>query len=156
MSELVLKKEDIIEASNSRDKWLGVMSAFAIAWYSFCLLVFVMMVSIGNGAMLELYSDAQLAYLSTTPFWVKMANAISIMAGLTGSIYLLLRRSSAYYWFALCLFALLAMIVDVAMRGGFKIMSPTLLSVSFTGFIVGLYLFWASYSARNDGELNAT
>jgi len=132
------------------------MSAFAIAWYSFCLLVFVMMVSMGNDALLGIYSENQIAYLISTPFWVKMANAVSILAGLIGSVYLLLRRQSAYYWFALCLVALMLMMLDASLRNGFEIMGASLMGISIIGFVVGIYLFWAAYLARDHGELNET
>lgn len=156
MSELVLTEDSIVKAEgDSRDRWLGIMSAFAIAWYSFCLLIFVMMVSLGKEAMLGLYSENQIAYLIATPFWAKMANAVSILAGLIGSVYLLLRRKSSYYWFALCLVALLLMMLDASLRNGFEIMGASLLGISIIGFIVGIYLFWAAYLARDHGELTA-
>lgn len=156
MSELVLDEKSALGASKNSDRWLGIMAAFAIAWYAFCLLVFVVTISMGADAVKGVYSEPQVTYLTQTPFWVKMANVVSVMAGLIGSAYLLLRRSSAYYWFALCLAALLIMILDASLRDGFEIMGPSLLGISIIGFIVGIYLFWASYLARNQGELNAT
>lgn len=157
MDEIVLTKDSIVKTENNvRDKSLGVMSAFAVAWYSFCLLVFVMMVSVGEKAIINVYSAEQVEYLISTPFWVKAAQAVSTLAGLIGSVYLLLRRSSAYHWFALCLAALLVMIFDASLRGGFEIMGSSLMGISLIGFIVGIYLFWAAYSARNEGELSTT
>ena len=157
MDELVLTKDSIAKTQKTaRDKSLGVMSAFAVAWYSFCLLVFIMIVSFGDKAIVNVYSAEQIEYLMSTPFWVKAAQAVSTLAGLIGSVYLLLRRSSAYYWFALCLAALLVIIFDASLRGGFEIMGSSLMGISLIGFIVGIYLFWAAHSARNEGELSAT
>jgi len=157
MGELVLTEDNVVGAENSvRDRSLGVMAAFAVAWYSFSLLVFVMLFSLGDRAVMNIYSGEQLEYLISTPFWVKAAQATSTIAGLIGSAYLLLRRSSAYYWFALCLASLLLMMCDAYLRGGYKIMGPTLMGVSLIGFVIGIYLFWAAYSARDEGELNAT
>lgn len=157
MSELVLTDENALKAqSNNRDRWLGIMSAFAVAWYSFCLLVFVMMLSMGEKTLLGLYSENQLTYLISTPFWVNIANAVSILAGLIGSVYLLLRRKSAYYWFTLCLGSLMLIMLDASLRDGFHIMGASLLGISIIGFIIGIYLFWAAYLARDQGDLNAT
>lgn len=157
MDELGLTDGSVAKAElKTRDKWLGIMSAFAVAWYIFCLIVFVAMISIGNKALSGLYSDAQIVYLSATPFWVKMAHATSVLAGLIGSVYLLLRRKSAYYWFALCLVALMIMMLDASLRNGFEIMGPSLMGVSIIGIIVGIYLFWAAYLARDHGELSAS
>lgn len=157
MDELVLTEDGIVKTeTNARDKSLGVMSAFAVAWYVFCLLVFVIMLSVEEKTIFNVYSSEQIEYLISTSFWVKAAQAVSTLAGLIGSVYLLLRRSSAYYWFALCLAAFLVMIFDASLRGGFQIMGSSLMGVSLVGFIVGIYLFWAAYSARNQGDLSAT
>jgi len=81
---------------------------------------------------------------------------VSVGAGLIGSAYLMLRRKSAYYWFAASLVCLLVMMLDASLRGGFDTMGASLMGISTVSFIIGIYLFWAAYSARNQGELNAT
>ena len=157
MGELVLTKDDILDAGKTtRDRWLGVMSAFAVAWYIFNLMVFVMLLSLGENSVSAVYNDAQLSYLIATPFWVNAAHAAAIGAGLIGSAYLLLRRSTAYYWFGACLAALLIMMLDASLRGGFEIMGESLTGISLISFVIGIYLFWAAYLARNGGELSAT
>lgn len=157
MSELVLTEESALKAErHRRDTWLGVMASVAIAWYFFNLTVFVMTIVMSDSAILGLYEAEQIRYLIDTPFWAKMANAVSVLSGLIGSAYLLLRRKSAYYWFMLCLVSLLILLLDASLRSGFDIMGPSLLGISTISFIVGIYLFWAAYLAHDEGELSAT
>lgn len=157
MTELLLTEDSILNAeSHRRDKWLGVMACTAMAWYCFHLTIFIMTIVMSDSAILGLYEPGQITYLIETPFWAKMANSASVLTGLIGSAYLLLRRNSAYYWFVGCLVSLLLLLLDAALRNGFEIMGPSLLGVSAMSFIVGIYLFWAAYLAHNDGELSAT
>ena len=157
MSEIVLTEDSVFKAKSiARDKWLGIMASVAIAWYFFNMTVFIMTIVMTDSVILGLYETEQITYLMETPFWAKMANAVSVLTGLIGSAYLLLRRKSAYYWFMLCLVSLLILLLDAALRSGFQIMGPSLLGVSATSFIVGIYLFWAAYLAHSDGELTAT
>ncbi|MEP3889684.1 MAG: hypothetical protein ABJN69_04405 [Hellea sp.] len=150
-----MTEDSVLKPGNrKRDTWLGIMASVAIAWYFFNMTVFIMTIVMSDSAILGLYEAEQITYLMETPFWAKMANAVSVLAGLIGSAYLLLRRNSAYYWFMLCLVNLLILLLDAALRGGFQIMGPSLLGVSAASFIVGIYLFWAAYLAHDGGELN--
>ena len=157
MTDLVLTEDlSVSNVTTRNDKWLGIMASMAVAWYIFSALVLVMMLSLNENAVLGLYSADQISYLAATPFWAKFAHVISIFSGLIGSVYLLLRRKSSYHWFASCLVALMFVKLDASLRGGFDIMGPSMMGISLTEFIIGIYLFWAAYSARNQGELSTT
>jgi len=157
MSEVVYAEElSPTDQRVTRDRWLGIMAAIAVAWYSFSLLVIVIMLSAEKATVFSLYTPEQLAYLAAMPFMVNVAHVVSVGAGLIGSAYLMLRRKSAYYWFAASLVCLLIMMLDASLRGGFDTMGASLMGISTVSFIIGIYLFWAAYSARNQGALNAT
>jgi len=140
----------------AQDKWLGIMASMAVAYYIFSLMVFVMVLSLNANSISNLYNAEQLSYLSSTPFWARSAHVLSIFSGLIGSAYLLMRRKSAYYWFASCLVALLVVKLDASLREGFETMGSSMMGISLVEFIIGIYLFWAAYSARNQGELTTT
>ncbi|WP_154813713.1 hypothetical protein [Hellea balneolensis] len=157
MTDLILTEELELPATKSpRDRWLGIMASMAVAWYIFSLMVFVAMLSLNTNSISSLYTAEQLSYLTVTPFWTKFAHVVSIFSGLIGSAYLLLRRQNAYYWFAACLVALMLIKLDASLRGGFEIMGASLMGISLTEFLIGIYLFWAAYSAKRQGELSTT
>lgn len=157
MTELLLTEEFTAPVDKTpRDKWLGIMASMAVAWYVFSLMVFVMMLSLNTNSLSNIYSPEQLSYLGATPFWAKFSHVVSIFSGLIGSAYLLLRRKNAYFWFAACLGALLVLKLDASLRGGFEIMGGSLMGISLVEFIIGIYLFWAAYSAKDQGELSTT
>jgi len=104
----------------------------------------------------SVYTAEQLEYVRNTPFWANFFNSAALCAGLIGSGYILLRKATAYRWYMLSLIATLILMLDAAFRGGFNIMSSTHFGVSIIGMIIGVYLFWATYSAKNKGELRTT
>ena len=104
----------------------------------------------------SLYNAEQLSYVTNTPFWAKFFNAVSLCAGLVGSGYILLRKATAYRWYMLSLVGTLIVMLDAVYRGGFNTMSSTHFGVSIIGMIIAVYLFWASYNAKNKGELRTT
>jgi len=104
----------------------------------------------------SIYSAEQLRYVLATPIWANIFQAIALGAGLIGSVYILLRKATAYRWYMLSLIAVLAMMFDATSRSGFDIMDTTHFGVSIIGMIIGIFLFWASYNAKNKGELRTT
>ncbi len=155
MSELVLTDEfDASPAEARRDRWLGIAACLAIVWYILGFFAFIITVKISGAGAQALYSPEQIAYLLAMPFWVSMANVVVLGAGLIGSVYLLLRRKSAYMWYMVSLFAILVNMLDATLRGGFAIMDPTHFGISLSVIIVGIYLFWVAYDARDNNQIS--
>lgn len=141
--------------STADDRMLGVMAAFAVTWGLLCLVMFTMSFWSDPDAMARQYSSEQLAYLAATPAWVMFAKAMTAVGILSGAVYLLLRKQSAYYWFMISLFGTLLTILDSVLRGGYDILGGMMTGVNIGMVIVGIFLFWASYSAFQEGQLDA-
>jgi len=156
MSELGFEADLPERRAKTRNSWLGVLGACALAWYLFGLVALAISMSLTADTAGVLYTTEQLQYLKNTPFWAKFFNSAALCAGLIGSGYILLRKVNAYKWYMLSLISTLIVMLDATFRGGFDIMSSTHFGVSIIGIIIAVYLFWATYNARNKGELRTT
>jgi hypothetical protein len=156
MSELGFEIDLPERRAKTRNGWLGVLGACAVVWYLYGLVILVFSVQMSVETANSIYSAEQLRYVLATPIWANIFQAIALGAGLIGSVYILLRKATAYRWYMLSLIAVLAMMFDATSRSGFDIMDTTHFGVSIIGMIIGIFLFWASYNAKNKGELRTT
>jgi hypothetical protein len=134
-------------------RMLGIMAAFAVTWGLLCLILFTLSLTTDSAELAERYNPAQVQYLLATPAWVIFAKAMTAIGMLCGSVYLLLRRRSAYHWFMISLFGTLLVMFDSILRGGFEILGGIESGVNVGIVLVCVFLFWASYSALDDGQL---
>ena len=136
------------------DRMLGVMAAFAVTWGLLCLIMFALSFIPDADDLARQYNPEQVAYLQATPGWVMFSKAMSAIGVLCGAVYLLLRKQSAYHWFMISLVGTLLTMVDSIFRGGFEILGGMLTGVNMGMIIVSIFLFWASYSAFQQGQLD--
>ena len=136
------------------DRMLGVMAAFAVTWGLLCLIMFALSFLPDADDLARQYNPEQVAYLRATPGWVMFSKAMSAMGVLCGAVYLLLRKQSAYHWFMISLVGTLLTMVDSMFRGGFEILGGMMTGVNMGMIIVSIFLFWASYSAFQEGQLD--
>ena len=155
VSSVASAPQNARSVSTADDRMLGVMAAFAVTWGLLCIVMFTMSFWTSPESMARQYSPDQIAYLSATPAWVMFAKAMTAVGILSGAVYLLLRKQSAYYWFMISLFGTLLTIFDSVLRGGYEILGGMMTGVNIGMVIVGIFLFWASYSAFQSGQLDA-
>ena len=136
------------------DRMLGVMAAFAVTWGLLCLIMFALSFIPDADDLARQYNPEQVAYLQATPGWVMFSKAMSAIGVLCGAVYLLLRKQSAYHWFMISLVGTLLTMVDSMFRGGFEILGGMMTGVNMGMIIVSIFLFWASYSAFQEGQLD--
>jgi len=161
MSVLQLEVGDILPAETDHptngksieQRMLGVLAAFAVSWGLLCVIGFTLSEIATPADLAGSYSPEQIAYLQNTPSWVNFGKAMTAIGLLCGGVYLLLRKKSAYHWFSISLVGTLMIMGDSALRGGFKILGGIESGVSLGMVIVGIFLFWASYSAFYEGQL---
>jgi len=156
MTELGFEVDLPERRAKTRASWLGVLGACALVWYLLGMVALVISLNMSAETARSIYNAEQLAYVQNTPAWAKFFNAIALCTGLIGSGYILLRKANAYKWYMLSLISTLVLMLDAVFRGGFSIMSSTHFGVSIIGMIIGVYLFWACYIAKNKGELRTT
>ena len=141
------------ERARYNDGWLGILAVFALVWGLLNGLGLVLALTQNAQTLSASFSPAQVAYIVETPPWARMCHAVSVLALLVGAGYLQMRRSSAYYWFMASLFAMLGMILDGVLRGGFDLLVSITTGLNLGYMIVGVFLFWAAYSAQREGQL---
>jgi len=134
-------------------RMLGILAAFAVTWGLLCLLGFTLHQIATPDELARSYSPDQIAYLQETPAWVGFGKAMTAIGLLCGAVYLLLRKKSAYHWFSISLVGTLMIMVDSVLRDGFHTLGGMDTGVNLGMVIVGIFLFWASYSAFYEGQL---
>ncbi len=144
-----------LNGSALEQRMLGIMAAFAVTWGLLCLLAFTLGQIASPEELALQYSPRQLAYLEATPAWVAFSKAMTAIGLLCGAVYLLLRKKSAYHWFMISLVGTLLTMVDSLLRDGFHVLGGMNSGVNLGMIIVGIFLFWASYSAYYEGQLEA-
>ena len=135
------------------DKALGLMASFAVAWGLLGLVSFVFYVTLDIETLHNTYASEQVNYILDTPVWARAGHALGVMGMLVGSVYMLMRRKSAYHWFMYSLVGTLLVLLDSILRNGFGIMGGMETGVNIAVIIVGIFLFWAAYSAYQEGQL---
>lgn len=134
---------------------LGVMAAFAVTWGLLCLTMFTLSLMTDPSDLARQYNPEQVAYILATPAWVMFSKAMMTIGVLCGAVYLLLRKESAYYWFMISIFGTILTMLDSVIRGGFDILGGMMTGVNIGMIIVSIFLFWASYSAFQEGQLKS-
>lgn len=140
-------------AKTLEQRMMGVMAAFAVTWGLLCLLGFTMNQIASPEELARSYTQEQMAYLNSTPAWVFFGQAMTTIGTLCGAVYLLLRKKSAYHWFSISLAGTLMIMLDSVLRDGFHVLGGIGTGVSLGMVIVAVFLFWASYSAFYEGQL---
>jgi len=156
MSVMGLDMEFPERRSKRRNSWLGVLGASALVWYIFGLVALIISYTMSLEVAQGLYSWEQLRYIMTTPIWAKLFGVTAQIAGLMGSVFILFRKVNAYKWYMLSLVSFLIIMLDATFRSGFGLMNSIDFGVSMMGVIIGVFLFWASYNAKNKGELRTS
>jgi len=136
-------------------KWLGIFACFTIVWGLLSLVSFMLGAFVDAERLGSHYSPAQISYLSDTPTWAVMGKAFMACGLLVGSVYLLLRKSSAYFWFMWSLAGTLLVMLDSILRGGFEVLGGMETGVNLASVILSIFIFWAAYTAMQDGQLKS-
>lgn len=156
---LDVRREEANEPRRSKveksleQRMMGVMAAFAVTWGLLCLLGFTLNQVSSPEELARSYTPEQMTYLNETPAWVFFGQAMTTIGTLCGAVYLLLRKKSAYHWFSISLVGTLMIMADSVLRDGFHILGGIGTGVSLGMVIVAVFLFWASYSAFYEGQL---
>ena len=135
-------------------RMLGIMAAFAVTWGLLCIIGFTLGQIATPPELAAQYTPQQLAYMDATPAWVAFSKAMTAIGLLCGAVYLLLRKKSAYHWFMISLVGTLITMFDSILRDGFHVLGGIDTGVNLGMVIVGVFLFWASYSAFYEGQLS--
>ena len=134
-------------------RWLGIFASFTVAWGLLSLVGFTMSLTTNAQTLGQYYTPEQVQYLLNTPFWVGAGKGFNCGGLLVGAVYLLLRKESSYYWFMWSLLGTLLVMADSILRGGFQVLGGMETGVNLASIIVGIFIFWAAYTAVQEGQL---
>lgn len=138
-----------------RDSWLGILSVFAVVWGLLNLVGLALSMMQTPETLARGFTPDQVAYILDTPAWVRICHAVSVVCLLVGAVQLQLRREAAYRWLMGSIFAMLGLMVDGMLRGGFELLSSLTTGMNLGYIVVGIFLFWAALSAKQTGQLRA-
>ena len=147
--------ENIQANSRSVDqRMFGILTVLAVIWGFLCILNFMLTEIITIDSLMQAYSIDQLKYLQDTPGWVSVAKAMTGIGWLCGAVFLHWRKKSAYHWFSVALVGTLMMMLDSVLRDGYYVLGRMESGVNLGMVIVSILLFWASYAAFYEGQLD--
>jgi len=135
------------------NKSLSFLACIAIIWFVVNLIAFAA-VAIAPVEFISIrYTADQIAYLSNLPAWSLMVSGLCVGFGLVASFALFFRREEAYWAYMLSLLMAIAHLFDTISRGGIRVMSAGDAAASVMIMLFSLFLFWAAYDARAQGQL---
>lgn len=144
---------DALDNRPSTSFW--AISAAALIWNLFGFLVYLMQVTASPDALATAYTDAQVAFIESTPVWATSAFAIAVTTGVLASVLLLLRRSLAVTLFVVSLAAvLLQNIHSFVLNDVVEMFGPTPAYIQTTIIAIGTAMVFYSRRAKNRRWLN--
>jgi len=151
--EMAVTKATPKPSISATQRMISVLGIFAMAWYLMNLMAFVTVTLAPLDYILERYTQEQIDYLASLPTWSLMISGLAIGFGLVASLALFLRKVEAYPAFMLSLLMAIAHLFDTVSRGGIRIMSAGEAAASIMVMFFALFLFWATYEAKNQNQL---
>jgi hypothetical protein len=127
----------------------------ALVWNLFGMIIYVGQVSATpEGLAAAGYTPEQIAFLEQTPVWVTSAFAISVTAGVLGSLLLLLQKAWAVPAFVVSLVAVLAQNFYSFVLGEVTaVFGTTPVMVQSAVIVIAAALIWYSRKAKDKGWL---
>ncbi len=142
------------DQANDRFHWsFWPISAVALIWNGMGIMNYFMQM---NPDALATFPDAARAIVDGRPVWATGGFAIAVFGGTLGGLFLLLRKSAAYYLFIASLLGTIVTMVHTISRAGsatgfgpFEISMYILMPLA-----VAVFFAWYSRRARNKGWLS--
>jgi hypothetical protein len=104
--------------------WFWVIAAVALLWNIMGCTILLSEV-FAQEAMMESMTEKQREWSRSTPSWIYFVFAISVSAGVAGSICLLMRKRLSVLLFTISFVAvLIQMVYTMLIAGGLQVMGP--------------------------------
>ena len=140
--------KDVIKSNVHWSFWL--ISILMLIWNVMgCINFFVQM----NPEMISSYRESEQAIIQGRPIWATVAFAIAVFGGALGCIFLILKKSVAFYIF---IASLLGVVVTTVYTLGVGIDFGTgeIISIIFMPVAVAAFLIWYSKYAESKGWIS--
>ena len=117
-------------------------------------MAYIAQVTMSEQALAAL-SAAERQLYETTPAWANGAFAVAVWAGAVGCLFLLLKRSSAYFLFVASLAGvIIQMIHSFFISNSFEVFGPGGMIMPVMIFLIACFLVWFSVYARRQNWLS--
>jgi hypothetical protein len=135
--------------------WFWVIAVVSLLWNLIGCVIFSSEV-FAREAIIESMTEVQKEWVRSTPNWIYFVFAISVGAGLAGSILLLLRKSLSVSLFAISLLAvLIQMVYTMLIAGGLQVMGPSGAVMPTVVILLAIAWFLFAMFSRGRGWLFA-
>ena len=130
--------------------WFWGIAVVALLWNIIGCVILLSEV-FAQEAMMESMTEAQKAWSRSTPSWIYFVFAISVSAGVAGSICLLMRKRMSIQLFTVSFVAvLIQMVYTMLIAGGLQIMGPS--GAVMPAVVVMLSIAWLLLSLYFKGK----
>ncbi len=127
-----------------------VIGAIALLWnVAGAINFFVQM----DPDMLASYRESERAIVEGRPAWATAAFAIAVFSGAFGCLFLLLRKSLAYYLFIASLLGVIGAIIH-ALGADIDFGSGEILGIIVMPLVMAMFLIWYSKLAESKGWIS--
>ena len=130
--------------------WFWVIAAVALLWNIMgCVILFSEVFA--QEAMMESMTEEQKEWSRSTPSWIYFVFAISVSAGVAGSICLLMRKRLSVLLFTISFVAvLIQMVYTMLIAGGLQVMGPS--GAVMPAVVILLSIAWLLFSLFSKGK----
>ena len=135
--------------------WFWVIAVVALLWNIMGCVILLSEV-FAQEAMMESMTEEQKEWSRSTPSWIYFVFAISVSAGVAGSICLLMRKRLSVLLFTISFVAvLIQMVYTMLIAGGLQVMGPS--GAVMPAVVVTLSIAWLlfSLSSKDKGWLDS-
>lgn len=131
-----------------------VISIIALLWNLMGVMAYLGSYAITQEMMVDAYGEAGAAAMASKPAWATAAFAISVFAGVLGSIALLLRKSWATHLFILSFVGVIVHNIWNFMSGAFGYVGTADKVLAALVVVICLFLIWFARSNSAKGVLS--
>jgi hypothetical protein len=129
-------------------KWFWIITIGAIVWNGFGVAAYLSELSMTDEAFAAL-SDAEQSLYESRPMWVSVAFAVSVGAGLIGSILLALRHSYATAILGISAVAVVLQMIHLfVISDALNLMGARIAILPIAILIIAVSLVWVSITAQ--------
>ena len=145
--------DDVFNGRQTTSFW--VIGGTALVWNQIGLMIYVMTVTATpEGYAAQGYTAEQIAFIQATPMWATAAFAISVNAGVLGSLFLLLRKAWAAPTFVLSLIAILILNVNnFVLNDTVAVLGTVPVFIQSAIVLIAVLLVWYTRATRDNDWL---
>jgi hypothetical protein len=138
---------DVINGKPPVSFW--IIAGVALVWNLIGVMIFYMQVNASPEDLAQYYNETELAFLTSIPSWATAANAIAVLAGALGCVFLLMRKIWAVPMFIISLLGIVVQDIHAfAIADGIAVWGPGAAVLPLVVLVIGVGLILYSRVAR--------